>query len=170
MTKTPFYLQFRDEHAKWVAHNFPNAKPHEPLLGITEELGELVEASLHCDYYKERDAVGDMLVYLTHYCNIYMLDWIDCLEYRTETTSVTSNLLDLITQLGKLAHAQLKGEQSIRHTAEQIYNMKRAAIGNLVLYLEHHCNVVGFNMMVCLEHTWNEVKERDWKKNNITGK
>lgn len=29
---------------EWAAHNFPKAMPYQPLLGIAEEVGELVEA------------------------------------------------------------------------------------------------------------------------------
>jgi len=136
---------------------------------MAEEIGEMAEANLNCDDAKERDAIGDTLVYLTHYCNFHMLDWMECKKYANCITSISSNLLDITVHLGKLAHAQLKGEQSIRHTAEQIHSMKQVAVGNIVVLLEHHCQILGHNLLGCLQHAWNEVKHRDWVKNNKTG-
>ena len=58
--------------------NFPNKKPHQPLLGIQEEVGELSHAHLKMeqgirtneDHQAAKiDAVGDIVIYLADYCN-----------------------------------------------------------------------------------------------------
>jgi NTP pyrophosphatase (non-canonical NTP hydrolase) len=68
------------EHAAWLEHNFPDQKAHEPLLGLTEEVGELAHAHLKHEqgirgladqdlaYTKKMDAVGDIVIYLASYC------------------------------------------------------------------------------------------------------
>lgn len=83
--------QLQREHRDWVAHNFPDNKPHEPLLGAMEEVGELAHAHLKYEqgirgYTKARymveaaDAIGDLLIYLASYCNANNLDLQFCLD------------------------------------------------------------------------------------------
>lgn len=64
---------------RWVAHNFPNENPHSPLLGLTEEVGELAHAHLKREQKirgteaehqaAAADAIGDIVIYLASYCN-----------------------------------------------------------------------------------------------------
>lgn len=98
------YEQFKIEHEAWAKHNFPNTLPHQPLLGIGEEVGELM-------------------------------------------------------------HAHLKGEQNIRHTEEEILDMKIDSIGDILVYLRHYCMLNHIDFMDCLEQAWEQVKDRDWIRN-----
>jgi NTP pyrophosphatase (non-canonical NTP hydrolase) len=69
---------FQYEHSRWLAHNFPNQLPHEPLLGLVEEVGELSHAHLKLAQgirgtvtelmAKKEDAVGDIFIFLISYC------------------------------------------------------------------------------------------------------
>lgn len=62
----------------WQKKNFKNKKPHQPLLGVTEEVGELCHAHLKNEqgirgtpeehYLKKMDAIGDIVIYLCDYC------------------------------------------------------------------------------------------------------
>jgi NTP pyrophosphatase (non-canonical NTP hydrolase) len=70
--------KIQKEHFKWAEHNFPNRKPHQPLLGAGEELGELYHAHLkeeqdirHVTDRKaeKEDAVADIIIFLIDYCN-----------------------------------------------------------------------------------------------------
>jgi NTP pyrophosphatase (non-canonical NTP hydrolase) len=75
---------------KWNDHNFPIKKAHQPLLGIGEEVGELMHAHLKDEQgirgTKEEhtkakmDAIGDMLVYTFDYANQNGLDVEECFE------------------------------------------------------------------------------------------
>lgn len=69
------------EHQLWVEHNFPRQKPHQPFLGIVEEVGEL--AHYHLKNEQEIrgvsiddaiDALGDIFVYMLSYCNSNRID------------------------------------------------------------------------------------------------
>jgi NTP pyrophosphatase (non-canonical NTP hydrolase) len=76
---------FQVDHRLWLAHNFPDQTPHQALLGLAEEVGELAHAHLKheqtirgYDYqrYQEEamDAIGDIIIYLASYCNSNGLD------------------------------------------------------------------------------------------------
>lgn len=68
------------EVAEWGKRNFPNALPHQPLLGVAEETGELSHAHLKMEQgirgtleehkAAKIDAVGDIMVFLSHYCSL----------------------------------------------------------------------------------------------------
>lgn len=72
---------FQRELENWTNHNFPNTNPDEQLLGVVEELGELSHAVLKrkqgirkgkdedASLAEEIDAIGDLVVFLTNYCN-----------------------------------------------------------------------------------------------------
>lgn len=78
--------QLQAEHADWVHHNFPYMRPHQPLLGLAEEVGELAHAHLkyeqgiregldHDVVQKlKEDAVGDIVIFLASYCNSNSID------------------------------------------------------------------------------------------------
>lgn len=66
------------EVSRWALYNFPYAKPHQPLLGAAEEIGELCHAHLKDEQgirgtkeehkKAKEDAIGDVIIYLAHYC------------------------------------------------------------------------------------------------------
>ena len=68
----------------WATLNFPDAKPHQPLLGIAEESGELAHAHLkmeqrirgesHEHHAAKIDAVADLVIFLCHYCSLNNID------------------------------------------------------------------------------------------------
>jgi NTP pyrophosphatase (non-canonical NTP hydrolase) len=75
-------VALQHEHNKWLNHNFPNQRAHEPLLGLMEEVGELAHAHLksaqgirEIDAEMDKvDAVGDIFIYLMSYCNSNNID------------------------------------------------------------------------------------------------
>lgn len=78
------FSQLQADVAKWAAHNFPNTPSHRPLLGAMEEIGELSHAHLkmdqcirgsHAEHMAAKsDAVGDTIIYLSHYCQLNGID------------------------------------------------------------------------------------------------
>ena len=78
------FKQLQIEVSAWSEKNFPNNKPHHPLLGLQEEVGELAHAHLKMEQgirgTRERhlaakdDAVGDIVVYLADYCSRNFID------------------------------------------------------------------------------------------------
>ena len=88
---------FQRYHKIWLEHNFPDQLAHDPLLGLTEELGELAHAHLKREQgirgsEKEHqdaaaDAIGDIMIYLASYCNTNDFDMAACLEDAWEEVS-----------------------------------------------------------------------------------
>lgn len=77
--------RFQREHKEWLNYNFPKQKPHDGLLGLAEEVGELSHAHLKRNQgirgltpeeyrLKAEDAVGDIFIYLMSYCNTNGID------------------------------------------------------------------------------------------------
>lgn len=85
---------FQAVHKLWLEHNFPGQLPHQALLGIGEEVGELMHAHLKHEqkiraYSTESevqfrrdamDAIGDIMVYIASYCNTNKFDMAECLK------------------------------------------------------------------------------------------
>lgn len=56
-----------------------------PLLGMIEEVGELVRASVYLDDKEDQiDAVGDIVLYLMDYCNKVGIDFEDAVRTTAE--------------------------------------------------------------------------------------
>lgn len=80
--------QIQQEVAEWAARNFKGKLPHQPLLGVAEEVGELCHAHLKLEQgirvnenhqEKKVDAVGDIIIYLVDYCIQNQIDIADAL-------------------------------------------------------------------------------------------
>ena len=80
--------QLQRETAVWQHRNFPSSKPHHPLLGLVEEVGELSHAHLKqeqgirgtVESYRSKkiDAVGDIVIFLANYCTQQGLSFEEC--------------------------------------------------------------------------------------------
>ena len=77
-------------------------------------------------------------------------------------------LLGAMEELGELAHAHLKSEQGIRIN-ENHQESKKDAVGDIIIYLANYCSDNDLILEDCIKDTWENVKVRDWKKNNING-
>lgn len=64
---------------EWARKNFGNSPSYHPLLGVSEEVGELCHAHLKEEQgirgtseelqEKAKDAIADIVIYLCDYCN-----------------------------------------------------------------------------------------------------
>jgi NTP pyrophosphatase (non-canonical NTP hydrolase) len=73
-------VKFQREVQFWSKKNFPKGKKYQPLLGATEELGELCHIHLKTEQgirgydsqeksvSEKLDAIGDIVIYLADYC------------------------------------------------------------------------------------------------------
>ena len=79
------------------------------------------------------------------------------------TTGATELLLGVAEEVGELSHAHLKGVQGIRHSRNQIREMKKDAVGDILIYLMNYCSKEDLLFSDCLHSTWATiVKKRDW--------
>jgi NTP pyrophosphatase (non-canonical NTP hydrolase) len=83
--------KFQEEQKEWSERNFPVIGNHNyrPLLGVMEELGELAHAHLKAEQgirtnqnhlEAKIDAIGDIVIYLSDYCNKEGLSLNDCIN------------------------------------------------------------------------------------------
>ncbi len=78
----------QDQHKKWIEHNFPNATSDMQFKGLVEEVGELAHALLKREQnirgsqenYNEKikDAIGDIVIFLSGFCIQEGLDLHKC--------------------------------------------------------------------------------------------
>lgn len=86
----PTLREIQEEQKPWTLHNFPNRKSHTPLLGAVEELGELARAYIKAEtgirgseiehMAKKKDAIGDIVLFLSDYCTAEGFDLQECVE------------------------------------------------------------------------------------------
>ena len=72
-------------------------------------------------------------------------------------------LLGAVEELGELAHSYLKRVQGIRNGENHIEEAKDA-VADIIIYLADYCTLEGFDMEVIVREAWEQVKQRDWKK------
>ncbi len=77
------------------------------------------------------------------------------------------SLLGMTEELGELAHAHLKMEQGIRNH-ENHDEAAKDSIADLIIFAMGYCNAKGYDLEKILQETWDQVKQRDWKKNPDT--
>ncbi len=71
--------EIQKEQHDWSSRNFDNKKPYQPILGVTEEVGELAHAYLKMEQgirgtreeheAAMKDAIGDCCIFLMDFCN-----------------------------------------------------------------------------------------------------
>ncbi len=148
--------------AAWAARNFPDEKPHMPLLGVVEELGEMYEAT---DAARLADAIGDVTIFAAHYCALNGLS----LALAVADAERVEDPADAYKWLGRLAHSHLKTEEGIRGTPEQHTAAKQRAVGQLIACLVRAAPATGVCYRKIVKRVWSEVKHRDWQANRLTG-
>ena len=82
--------QVQKEQEAWAQKNFGNRKPYQPILGATEEIGELAHAYLKMEQgirgtreqheAAMKDAIGDCAVFLMDFCNQMGWDYAQIIE------------------------------------------------------------------------------------------
>ena len=82
--------QMQKEQDAWSEKNFDNKKPYQPILGATEEIGELAHAYLKMEQgirgtkaeheHAMKDAIGDCCIFLMDFCNQMGWDFAQILD------------------------------------------------------------------------------------------
>lgn len=180
---TPFNLaQLQREMRPWQAHNFPGRESWQPLLGICEELGELMEASFANNSTEMADAVCDTIIFSADYCNAVHWDlhalWITSQHFAmVPTAEPESRSTHLLMSVARLQHAHLKAAQGIRGSKKELSAKAKAALCNILWEVTsifpYHATSMGaspWDRVVAHTGTvWGTVKQRDWQANKTTG-
>ena len=80
--------ELQSQVAAWSRKNFGDQPSYRPLLGVVEEVGELCHAHLKGEQgirhtaaelvAMQKDAVGDIVIYLLDYCEREGIDLAEC--------------------------------------------------------------------------------------------
>jgi hypothetical protein len=152
-TKIIPLTQICAEVKEWSSRNFPNNKPHHPLLGMVEEKEELNSAFKEHDVPGMTDAIADWIIYACDYA------------WRNDLSIFDAEPMRSGSALGLLCHYHLKGEQGIRYTPEQIAMGKQNCLNAVVAHVKFQALSLEINFAAAVSDTWKSVKARDWAKN-----
>mgnify|MGYP007071573244 CR=1 FL=1 len=173
----------RCEHKEWTEHNFPGQLSHQPLLGIIEEIGELLEA-INSKYSETesfdnddiKDAIADIFIFCVGYINVC------CKNFSINPKTLESMIIDIqkseyevyvIGLIAKMARQHLKMEQRIRCGIDDFVSQNNEEIKSLItevmLYTVfcYYYFIGNQDMSGYLKNiidVWDKVKARDWKK------
>lgn len=164
----------QDEQVEWVKHNFPHRETWQPLVGITEELGELLVAWNSLDEEGVKDSCADTMIFICDYLtgmgikisDIPYSEMFDELMFNR----ISNNADALLMVLGKLNHHHLKFEQHIRLGEDHLALIK-THISSIISYLR---NIRKYykgedDLLEITSTVWAVVKLRDWQKDRING-
>lgn len=166
--------QLQEEQKPWVLRNFGDRPAWMPLMGICEELGELVSACTPCasrqttDWDALRDAIGDTVIFAADYCTAMGWDLQELWDERDRAEmDHDERVRHMLLCVSRLQHHYLKAAQGIRGTSSQHSVMGQAWMSALLWELARVAGDAEF--LAAVEKTWSRVKLRDWKKDAITG-
>ncbi len=135
------------------------------VIGIQEELGELLEAYQDKNADKIRDAVGDVFTFLVNYCDSQNIELWNCKGgvYRNSNGDYLHSIISAIQiNVGHLSHAHLKGDMCVRYTPKEVLRLKQEAIAGIYMHLVAFCLHQGIDFDRCLEEVWNVIKDRSY--------
>ena len=170
MSDTPVLIQQNPreiirEVGEW-AQRQPWHPTHAPDYGVVEEVGELTHAVLKhlqnirgfgdVNFFREKakDAIGDAMVYLSHWCylkNCYYIvkdqSYNPNLEYRDRLGQLTIHMSQMLTVKADIPAPFI------------------TIATNIATVLSHICLDFGWDLLDdCVIPTWHKVKRREWDK------
>jgi len=172
--------------SEWAHKNFADSNPWEPLVGMSEEIGELAYPLRYHERVDIIDALGDILIYSIDFARrVPELNWMVAYDRAMRISNELSPdimmahvlkseygfLGQLVSSHGRLSHHFLKQHQGIRITENHNVGMLR----NLTSVIE---SIEGFSRLSILfssderpfsAHrllaiTAEQVLQRDWTK------
>lgn len=78
--------------------------------------------------------------------------------------SWVQSLMGISEEVGELNHALLKQWQNIRGTRDELEELAKDAVGDIIVFLAGLCNNRRWDMQEIVEKTWSEVKNREWNQ------
>lgn len=85
-----------------------------------------------------------------------------------DTHNLKNSVLGACEEVGELAHAVLKRDQSIRGTDDEHTEAIKDACADIIIYLFGVANSEGFILHDVLQEVWGKVMMRDWQSARAT--
>lgn len=153
------WMDIAQEQRAWSQYNFKDSPPHQPLLGIVEEWGELQAAAVVDDTKEVEDAAGDICIYTLDY--VMRIGVVSPSNmsgfFRQRGRDVV--LMDPMQVVGKLAHTHLKTEQNIRG---RTFADTVPVLRDMIATLQMVSGLDDENLLDITHETWSRVAFRDW--------
>lgn len=169
--KGPFLVALQNESAPWVAHNFGNRPSWQPLMGMVEEVAEMLIAE---DEHEVLDGIADFVIFAADYCNAMGWDLHTLFNERFEPRESVLRLSrteTVVYCVGKMQHHYLKDAQNIRgdsaHHHERGRHFLRGAlwaIFELFKGMTFDADESAEPFLKHVDSVWQKVRQRDWTK------
>ena len=168
----------QEEQADWALKNFGAHEPWRPLMGMCEELRELVQALRDEDDAGTLDSVADTVIFSSDFCTCMgwslsdvvdsLSDGVDLVEY-SYPDEVNIPILggSLLSRIGKIQHHYLKHIQAICTNEDYLEGIWVNLVGIfscLSALSEKHYNKT---LLEVTGPVWSIVRQRDWTKNKV---
>lgn len=156
----------------WSRRNFPDRNPDHALLGLMEELGELLEAvELSVETPHEYGLVRDMMIPLGRLAHVNLKRAQGIRKASTSYDRECDALDELQTAF--TTYTQYAGYPPKDTEQLPLYEPNRDkeedAIGDILVYLMDRCNRSGQDLAEIADRVLGEVLRRNWKANSATG-
>jgi len=161
---------------EWSEENFGDQPPSYPMIGAGEEIGELTTSVLKreqgiddSDKYdgivgdeEERDAVGDV--------TIYLLDMLS----RFDTDGLSDNIDSTLDNLEFTLEGPIDAIRVLyceygfllsTSPDDMIDLQVKNDVAAVIIVLEEFCELRGFDYKSCVVEAWEEVSGREWDAN-----
>lgn len=150
----------------WSEQNFGDQPAVNPLLGVVEEFGELIDQIETHEGVTEHelDCVGDVLVYLADFCHRQGFDYQAVANKGLPSAEQYDPLRGGFVALGDLTRSVLKRRQDIRTDERRVGDdAERRALTALLNNLDRFARSRGYTLSECIQVAWeDEVVDREW--------
>lgn len=168
------FTDLQREVGEWSERNFGDQPVVNPLLGVSEEFGELMEHIEKHDSLTEHelDCIGDMLVYMADFCYRRGLDFQTAYDTKASDNVDYENPLNGVNAaLGYLNRSVLKRRQGIRLDEPRIGDKaEQQAIARFLDHISDFARTRGFTLEECIRVAWyEEVVNREWDSSYVEG-
>jgi NTP pyrophosphatase (non-canonical NTP hydrolase) len=91
-------------------------------------------------------------------------------QYNFPDSTGIQNFIGVVEEVGELAHFMLKGMQGIREGSDGAGKKASTeahmmdAVGDITIFLINYCNKMGWSFDRIVAETWEEVRQRDFRK------
>ena len=156
------------EQKEWAAKNFPDTVGIEVILGIIEEVGELVSSAIVAGH---PDGAMNRAIRLADFVGSIAHHTLKCRqgirgdeEYHDRQVVELSNQIETFVCRRNFAPSSGLHER-VTHFLND--DEARDAVGDIMIFILDLCNRQGWSLQDILASTWEEVKQREWAEPQI---
>ena len=165
-TTVHYLTQFSKNVGEWAARNFDTSSKTHSILGLMEEVGELMK-------FSRISPLGQMVAKMHHHV-LKDAQGIRGDGHKTDFEDLAGKLYDTVLHIDmwecRNAFYEVNENIEIEHkgktlTLEEAEEQRKDAVGDILIYLADFCHRNGYDMGAIAEKTWAKVSKRDWVAN-----